>query len=72
MAKMGMKKQIGNHIEVWLEGESARIQINETILTAGGAHGLKCLLNEAIRLCEQYNTEQALKDHPTLFSNETE
>jgi hypothetical protein len=71
MAKMGMKKRIGNHIEVWLFGESARICIKEAILTAGGAHGFKCLLNEAIRLCEQYNTEQALKDHPSLFSDET-
>jgi hypothetical protein len=72
MAAMGMKKQIGNHIEVWLSGDSARIHITEAILTAGGAHGFKCLLNEAIRLCEQYNTEQALKDHPSLFSDETE
>lgn len=72
MAKMGMKKQIGNHIEVWLDGESARICIKDAILSAGSAHGFKCLLNEAIRLCEQYNTEQALKDHPALFSDETE
>jgi hypothetical protein len=68
---MGMKKQIGHHIEVWLSGESARIQINEAILSAGGAHGFKALLNEAIRLCEQYNKEQELKDHPSLFHNET-
>ena len=67
-----MKKRIGNHIEVWLSGESARIQINEAILSAGGAHGFKTLLNEAIRLCEQYNTEQALKDHPALFHDEAE
>ena len=72
MAKMGVTKRIGNHIEVWLSGDSARIQINEAILSAGGAHGFKCLLNEAIRLCEQYNKEQELKDHPSLFSNETE
>jgi len=72
MAEMGMKKRIGNHIEVWLFGGSARIQINEAILTAGGAHGFKNLLNEAIRLCEAYNKEQELKDHPSLFSNETE
>jgi hypothetical protein len=72
MAKMGMKKRIGHNIEVWLFGGSARIHINEAILSAGGAHGFKCLLNEAIRLCEQYNTEQALKDHPSLFSDETE
>lgn len=72
MAAMGMKKQTGNHIEVWLEGESARIQINEAILSAGGAHGFKALLNEAIRLCEAYNKEQALKDHPALFPDETE
>jgi hypothetical protein len=68
---MGMKKQIGHHIEVWLSGESARIQINEAILSAGGAHGFKRLLNEAIRLCEQYDTEQAFKDHPALFPDET-
>ena len=72
MAKMGMKKQIGHHIEVWLSGESARIQISETILSAGGAHGFKNLLNEAIRLCEAYNKEQELKDHLTLFPDETE
>lgn len=69
---MGMRKKIGHHIEVWLSGDSARIQINEAILTAGGAHGFKCLLNEAIRLCEAYNKEQELKDHPALFPDETE
>ena len=72
MAKVGMKKQIGSHIEVWLFGESARIQISETILSAGGAHGFKNLLNEAIRLCEKYDKEQELKDHPSLFPDETD
>ena len=72
MAKMGMKKQIGHHIEVWLSGDSARIHVTEAILTGAGAHGFKALLNEAIRLCEQYNKEQELKDHPSLFSDETE
>ena len=72
MAKMGMKKEIGSHIEVWLSGESAKISINEAILTAGGAHGFKNLLNEAIRLCEKYDKEQALKDHPLLFADETD
>jgi hypothetical protein len=69
---MGMRKQIGNHIEVWLSGDSARIQITEAILTGAGAHGFKNLLNEAIRLCEAYNKEQELKDHPALFPDETE
>lgn len=72
MAKVGMKKDIGNHIEVWLSGDSARIHIRETVLTAGGAHGFKNLLNEAIRLCEKYNKEQELKDHPSLFEDETD
>jgi hypothetical protein len=72
MAAMGMRKQFGNHIEAWLEGESARICIKDVVLSAAGAHGFKVLLNEVIRLCEAYNKEQELKDHPSLFSDETE
>lgn len=70
MAEMGMKKDIGNHIEVWLSGESSRVHIRETILTTCGAHGFKSLLNEAIRLCEAYNKEQELKEHPSLFPDD--
>ena len=72
MAEMGMKKEIGNHIEVWLSGAFARIHIKEAALSAGGAHGFKNLLNEAIRLCDAYNKEQELKDHPSLFEDETD
>ena len=69
---MGMTRRIGNHIEVWLEGKSARICVQHAILTAGGAHGFKNLLNEAIRLCDAYNKEQELKNHPSLFVDETD
>ncbi len=72
MAKVGMKKDIGNHIEVWLSGDSARIHIKETILTTIETHTFKCLLNEATRICLAYNKEQELKDHPSLFEDETD
>lgn len=72
MAEMGMRKDIGNHIEMHLSGDSARIHIKEAVLTAGGARGFKNLLNEAIRLCDAYNKEQELKNHPSLFLNETD
>jgi hypothetical protein len=71
MAEMGMTKQFGSSIQVELGGETARIHITERWMSAGNAHAFKCLLNEAIRFSEQYDTEQALKNHPSLFSDET-
>lgn len=70
MAEMGMNKQFGNHIEVWLGSESARISISDDVLTAEEAHKFKCSLNAAIRYCEAYNKEQSLKDHPSLFPDD--
>ena len=66
-----MKKQFGSTIQVEIGGETARIHISERWMSAGSAHAFKRLLNEAIRFCEQYDTEQELKDHPSLFSDET-
>ncbi len=72
MAKVGMIKQFGNHIEVRQNGKSFEIHIKETTLTTIDTHTFKCLLNEAIRLCDVCNKEQALKDHPLLFADETD
>jgi hypothetical protein len=69
---MGMRKQFGSSIQVELGGETARIHISERWMSAGSAHAFKRLLNEAIRFSEQYDSEQALKDHPALFPDETE
>lgn len=72
MAKMGMRKQFGSSIQVELGGETARIHISEKWVSAKSAHAFKGLLNEAIRHAEQYDKEQSMKDHPSLFPDETD
>jgi hypothetical protein len=72
MAEMGMRKQFGSSIQVEIRGETARIHISERWMSARNAHAFKCLLNEAIRHAEQYDKEQELKNHPSLFSDETD
>ena len=69
---MGMKKEFSGFIEVDFSDSMAKTQIFNALLTGNDMYVFRWWLNEAIKACEAHNKEQKLKDHPSLFPDETD